>query len=336
MWVAGLVAAALAVFVVVAFTPLLDRPVDNRTAPADSYEAGMQRAAALLAADGDTVNPVCRSRVLDQGERTQKAVVLLHGFTNCPAQFDAIAQVYADAGYSVVVPRLPGHGESDRLTESPSAVTAQSLADNGNLAVDIAAGLGEEVHVVGLSGGGTVAAWLAHERDEVTDAVLIAPLVVPKVLPGFTVAPVARIVRVLPDMYLWWDSGQKEALAKPPYAYPRYSLRALGSFLSLGRAVQKTDPGRTTRLDRLVVVTNANDAAVNAAGVAAIGDAVAASADSRIDHRFAAVDGFKHDLIDPQGENAEKLDQIYPTLGRLLGLPGLTAAEDTGTAAGTG
>lgn len=329
-----MLAAALAVVGVVAFTPLLDHPVANRTESADDYQTGMQKAEALLAADGDEVNPVCRSRVLDKGERTQKAVVLLHGFTNCPAQFDAIADAYADAGYSVVVPRLPGHGESDRLTHSPSGVTAQSLADSGNLAVDIAAGLGEQVHVVGLSGGGTVAAWLAHERDEVSEAVLIAPLVVPKMLPEFAVAPVVRIVGAVPDVYLWWDGDQKEALAKPPYAYPRYSLRALGSFLALGQAVQKTDPGRSTRMDRLVVVTNANDAAVNAAGVAEIGDAVAASADTRIDHRFAAVDGFKHDLIDPQGENAEKLDRIYPTLGRLLGLPGLTAPT-TGESADT-
>lgn len=320
-----LLAVLLGVIVIVAFTPLFDLGIESRTDPAGSYEEGMQKAEALTLADGDSINPVCRSRVIDQGKRSAKSVVLLHGFTNCPKQFDEIAAAYAAAGYSVVVPRLPAHGEADRLTKDLSAMTSQGLADSGNRAVDVAAGLGEEVHVVGLSGGGTVAAWLAHQRDEVTDAVLIAPLVVPKVLPQFAVAPVTRLFRLVPDVYLWWDSGLKEKLASPPYAYPRYSLRSLGAFLWLGRDVQKTDPGRTTQLDRLVVVTNANDAAVNAAGVGEIAEAIAPAAAERIDYLFPAADGFKHDLVDPQGENAEKLPQIYPTLGRLLGLPDLAA-----------
>jgi carboxylesterase len=315
----------VAILLTVAFTPLFEWRIRSGAQPAADYEQAMAKARELLADEGEGVNPVCRSRVLDQGQRSAKSVVLLHGFTNCPKQFDVIADAYAAAGYSVVIPRLPGHGKSDRLTKDLSDITPQALADSGNRAVDIAAGLGEQVEVVGLSGGGTVAAYLAHERDEVTEAVLIAPLVIPRVLPEFAVAPVARLFRVVPDVYLWWDSAQKDALATPPYAYPRYSLRALGAFLALGRRVQNTDPGRATGLDRLVVVTNANDAAVNAAGVADIADAVAVSAGQRIDHLFPASEGFKHDIIDPRGENADKLAQIYPTLGQLLGLQDLRA-----------
>ena len=45
----------------------------------------------------------------------------------------------------------------------------------------------------------------------------------------------------------------------------------------------------------------------------------------RIDYVFADDLQYKHDVIDPQGENAENLDEIYPVLGPLIGLDDLSA-----------
>ena len=45
----------------------------------------------------------------------------------------------------------------------------------GARAVDIAAGLGDQVTIAGLSAGGVVAAWAAQHRRDVHRAVLIAP-----------------------------------------------------------------------------------------------------------------------------------------------------------------
>ena len=291
--------------------------------------------------DGPGDRPHGRRRARDQpglplarplpGQRTERSVVLLHGYTNCPQQFDTIAQAYADAGYSVVVPRLPGHGHRDRLTKALSDVRPDDLVHTADLAVDIAAGLGAEVTVVGLSGGGTLAAWLATERNDVSRAVLIAPLVIPKVLPEFTVGPLARFSRLATDVYLWWDSEKRERLADPPYAYPRYSVRSLGAFLSIGREAQTTDPRRDTSLDRLVVITNENDGAVSNVGVHAVERHLERllrlnqpSVD-RFDYVFPESAGYKHDLVDPNGENAEDIDAIYRSLRLLLDLPRLEA-----------
>ena len=335
-WLTGLLVVLglwLIVLVVVLFTPLLDRPIAVDAAPAASYDEAMELADDLQAADGPEINPRCQSQVIDQGQRTEKAVVLLHGYTNCPQQFSALARAYADAGYNVVVPRLPGHGEADRLTTALSDIDPAAVTETGDLAVDIAAGLGEKVTVVGLSGGGTLAGWLASERDEVTEAVLIAPLVVPKVVPEVAVAPLARAARVIPDVFLWWDSDLQEALNDPPYAYPRYSLRSLGAFLAIGRDTQTSEPARQTPLERLVVVVNENDSAVSNAGVYDVERQLEqllpldVEGVDRIDYVFDADDGYKHDLIDPEGENAENLDEIYPVLGPLLGLDNLTAAQ---------
>ncbi|MEZ4639016.1 MAG: alpha/beta fold hydrolase [Caldilineaceae bacterium] len=108
----------------------------------------------------ETVNPLCESKVMGHGARTQRVVVFVHGFTNCPEQFEVLGQQFYDAGYNVFIPRMPHHGLSDRLTTELSKLSTEALVAFGGDVVDIAQGLGDEVTVVGLSGGGAVTAWL--------------------------------------------------------------------------------------------------------------------------------------------------------------------------------
>lgn len=310
-------------------TPVTDQRLTVTATAGHTYADAAALAADLLAADDDAVHPRCRSRIHDRGHRADRSVVLLHGYTNCPAQFDVVADAYAAAGYNVVVPRLPGHGSADRLDRSLSQIRAPDLAQAAWTAVDIAAGLGERVTVVGLSGGGTLAGWVAAHHDEVAEAVLLAPLVAPRVLPTATVAPVARLSRLIPDVYLWWDGDLQAQLADPPYAYPRYSLRSIGAFLAVGRAARDSDPGRTTPLQRLVVVSNPGDLAVSNVGVALLGDHLAAQLATdgvHLPHRIAAEAGFGHDLIDPEGENGAVIATVYGELEPLLGLDTLVAS----------
>lgn len=321
--VAGVLAAVLAVVMVLGFTPLLDANLQSNPRPASDYAGAMSQAAALQSADGADVNPLCKTQVLDQGGRTERSVVLLHGYTNCPQQFAVMAQAYYDAGYNVVVARIPQHGMSDRMTEALSGLDPEDLTAFADSTVDIAAGLGERVTVVGLSAGGTLASWLAGQRDDVAEVAVLAPLMVPKVLPEFTVGPLARFGSFLPDFYLWWDGDLKEELATPPYAYPRYSIHSLGALLAVGRRAQGGIE-RTEPLDRLVVVSNENDGAVSNQAVNRIADHLGSVATTRVDQVFAEDLGYKHDLVDPQGENAADLPAIYDTLGPLLGIPGLT------------
>lgn len=317
---------------VLLLTPLTDPRLAAEPTGVETVDEALALMDVLHAADDELVDPRCRSQVHHQGTRTSHAVVLLHGYTNCPAQFDLVAAAFAATGASVVVPRLPGHGHADRLSRSLSQVTAHELVATAGLALDVAAGLGEQVTVVGLSGGGALAGWLAAHRDEVGEVVLLAPLVAPRVLPQAAVAPVARLSRLTPDVYLWWDGDLREALAEPPYAYPRYSLRSIGAFLAVGRDAQSGQPARTTPLDRVVVVANPGDTAVSNAGVALLGRQLAGllADDGRfVDYRVPAEIGARHDLIDPLGENAAILPALYAELAPLLELPDLqdTLAE---------
>jgi len=301
------------------FTSRYDRDLHSDPHPATDYDEAMRRVTALLN-EPEEINPVCASKVFDHGTRTLRSVVLLHGYTNCPAQFRTIAAAYFNAGCNVVSLRLPGHGYRDRLTRAMTDLYPADLTESADLAVDIAAGLGERVTVVGLSAGGTLTAWLAAQRDDVAEAILIAPLMVPKLLPSATVAPVSRAARYLPDVYIWWDQKLRGALMSPPYAYPRFSIRSLGAFMAIGRYAQ-SHLTRTIPLERLVVVTTDEDIAVSKAAVYAIAEYLRPVTDQVVDINFPSSDGYSHDLIDPTGDNESDIVAIYRRLGPPMGIP---------------
>lgn len=312
------------------FTARYDRDLHSTPDPTNDFDAALARLGTLLD-ESDDVNPVCRSQVLHHGHRTFRSVVLLHGYTNCPAQFRQIAAAYFDAGYNVVSLRLPAHGYADRLSRVLSDLQPGDLTHSADGAVDVAAGLGERVTVVGLSAGGTLAAWLAAQRDDVAEAILIAPLMVPKLLPAPAVAPVARASRYLPDVYIWWDQKLRASLMSPAYAYPRFSLRSLGVLLTIGRYTQATLT-RTTPLQRLVVITTDSDIAVSKAAVSAIAEHLRPITDEVIDINFSESDGYSHDLIDPTGDNSAHITDIYRRIGPAMGIPRLaeTPAPEVG------
>src|SRR4051812_43544673 len=95
------------------YTPANFAPLDFATAR--SQIAALQ--AQERQAQGDaTINPVCYTRLLDHGQRTRRVVVCYHGYTNCPFQFQALAENFYAQGNNVFLPRLPYHGLADRMT----------------------------------------------------------------------------------------------------------------------------------------------------------------------------------------------------------------------------
>ncbi len=106
-------------------------------------------------------------------------VLLLHGFTGNPTSMRSIAELSAAAGYSVELPRLPGHGTT---VEDMMTTTWADWSKTAEDAYDELAGRCERVALVGLSMGGGLAAYLAEERSSVAGCVLINPLVKPPVI----------------------------------------------------------------------------------------------------------------------------------------------------------
>src|SRR2546425_202029 len=131
----------------------------------DLYSEGMRIAATLHDLDGPNVNPLCHTRVYTHGRRVERALVLLHGFTNCPQQFDALGRQFHEMGWNVLIPRYPRHGYSDRLNTSISGLRTDHLTSLATRAAEASAGLGERLTVAGLSLGAIRTGHLAQSRD---------------------------------------------------------------------------------------------------------------------------------------------------------------------------
>lgn len=291
------------------------RGLEARPDPAQDYAGALQRLAALQALDDDSVNPVCHSRGLLHGRKTRQAVVLVHGLTNCPQQWAEFGELLYRRGINVLLARMPRHGLADRMTEDLGHLRAEELRDFGDRVVDIAAGLGDEPIIVGLSAGGIVAAWAGQYRPELAKAVLIAPSLGLGSFGERTQLLFMNLLLALPDVATQHFSSMDRAM---PYAYVGWSTRSLGEVLRLGLATGLAAMKRRPAVQNLLLVTNANDAAVNN-GLARQLVSVWQTRGLRqvTYYEFDKREHLEHDLIDPNNPK-QRTDLVYPILLDLI------------------
>lgn len=232
-WIFALAASGLILWV--AFRPISITELDPRPEPVVNYEQAVTRVKAMQEEDNqDLARDVCVTKLYGHGRQTEHVIILLHGFTNCPEQFNDLGKQFYESGINVFIPRMPYHGLSDRLTNALVNLTAENLAAFGDKVIDIAHGLGKKITVMGISGSGTLVAWLAQNRADLDFAFSIAPLFGLAFIPPSFTEFFERIVLLLPNFFLWWDPRTK---ADNPYsiyyAYPRYPSRALAEIMRL-------------------------------------------------------------------------------------------------------
>jgi carboxylesterase len=109
-------------------------------------------------------------------EGSSSGVLVLHGFTGSPASLRSIAELCAQTGYSVELPRLPGHGTT---VEDMMTTTWSDWSKTAEAAYDSLAERCDRVALVGLSMGGSLVAYVAENRTNVAGCVFINPLVKP-------------------------------------------------------------------------------------------------------------------------------------------------------------
>ena len=284
--------------------------------PEQSYAGAVQRIEALYGYDAAELSEVCRVKFLTHGQKTERAVAFVHGFTNCPQQFGELGQRFYDLGYNVLIAPLPHHGLADRLTAEPSDLTAAELAAYANEMVDILQGLGEQTVMTGISAGGATTAWAAQNRSDLDLAVLISPAFGFIEIPTPLTAPVMNLFSTLPDAYTWWDP-ELQASGGPLHTYPRYSRRGLAQILRLGYSVQVAARQSPPAAQAVLVVTNANDAAVdNLVTAGVVANWLRNGADLSA-YEFPADLLLDHDLIDPTHPD-QRIDIVYPRLIELI------------------
>ncbi|HEY1762785.1 MAG TPA: alpha/beta fold hydrolase [Acidimicrobiales bacterium] len=198
---------------------------------------------------------------------TASGVLVLHGFTGNPSSMRPIAERLAAAGYSVELPRLPGHGTT---VEDMMTTTWADWSKTAEQAYDELSERCEGVAVVGLSMGGGLAAYLAEERPSLAGCVLINPLVKPPTpelyegLIGLLDAGVASIDSIGSDV-------KKEGVIESSYdATPLVPAKSL--FEGISSVHQKlsdiTAPVLllTSREDHVVTSDNGDDLATGVSG----------------------------------------------------------------------
>lgn len=106
---------------------------------------------------------------------SNKACLLIHGFTGRPCEYDYLATFLYKNNFSVYVPRLSGHGTSGK--DFLHAKKSDWVAQIRNTYIDLKAEY-EHVYVVGHSMGGLLAILLGKEFP-VEKLVLLAPALIP-------------------------------------------------------------------------------------------------------------------------------------------------------------
>ena len=160
-----------------------------------------------------------------------RGALVLHGFTGNPQSMRGLALALADAGLSVELLLLPGHGTdiSDMLP-----TRWKDWSDAAEAAYTELAARCDSVVVVGLSMGGMLSVWLAEHHPEIAAIAVVNPLVAPP--DGGTIALVESMIEsdeeVAPG--IGSDIAMEGAVES---AYPGLPLRAALSLFAAAAEV---------------------------------------------------------------------------------------------------
>jgi carboxylesterase len=251
------------------------------------------------------IRPECRSHALLHGDVMAKAVLLLHGYTDCPAQFTDLAKLYYQRGYNVFVPLAPRHGTVDPLAHAHLA--AQELVDYATTSMDMVAALGKEAGTVGVSGGGVLATYLATTRPgQVRRLLVISPFYRPAA--GQAPAVIVKPITVLFGFGLIPDHVNDN----------NFSFAALSRY---SRLAAITDTGtRLPALRGVAVVTSANDTFIDLPRARKVPGEIAETNDLPLaQFEIPAATGIGHDAVAPAGLGSEKASLYARYLGMYEG-----------------
>lgn len=318
-WTIGILFSVFIFSLYLAFWPIL--LIIPTIKSSISYDEGESRLADFKKADTSEISDKCKSITFDHGKKVEKSIVFFHGFTNCPEQFRLLGEQFFDMGYNVFIPRMPFHGYKDRLTDAQTKIQPYHLTALVRESVFIASGLGEHVTLSGISGGGVLASWGAFYYPQVRNALVISPLFAPYGVPDFAIGPIVRIRNEFPEYYRWWDPETKEKISGPNYAYPRFSFKAVFSFLEVGYYLEQDIFNTSKELPnkdmKISYLSTENDIAVKNSYNEKVLNKWATRLNIQMEsYQFTSSYNFNHDIIDPNQATANT-DLVY---GKILEL----------------
>lgn len=286
------------------FWPLRSSALQTGTPKTISYQQSQSEYASLIQSESVRgITESCQSKQLTHGHKTEKVVVMFHGVTVCPNQYDGLAKVFFDAGYNVYIPRAPYHGTSNK--KDHGQVTAQNLVDYVNTSITAATGLGDELGVVGLSGGGMLATWASEYRPEVKRALILSPFYEPAAnqAPKWQL-PFLHVLygfHILPDNFI--EPATPDGAA--------FSYRALANYDIVTKNFKKDPSGLS--LQSIAVVTSDSDDQIDMSLAKSIPQSIATANDIPITATELPADwNVGHDIVSLKNkEVATRQSQLF-------------------------
>ncbi len=237
------------------------RPVSHPD-PAHSVDDAWQRVEALRSAEEGAIHPAGHTTLLapvDPAPGTP-TVVLMHGLTMTPDQFGWVGGVIRDAGYRVLLPRMPDHGRTDgscsalgrRPRRGPHGLGR--LGDRHRERVR-RSGLGPGA-LGGRAHGFVVRARPAGGHSRRGDRALRCAARVP--LEHRPHGGAARGPASDDDALLGPESSETDA-ALSPYGYPGFPVRGASAYMRVSEALHDRRLPSQPNLERAVLVLNDGD-----------------------------------------------------------------------------
>ncbi len=283
-----------------------------------TFEEACRAIDSIIAAErADTrLDPTCLTRLMTHGAPTDRAIVFYHGFTNCPKQFESLGERFFAAGYNVYIPRLPGHGYLDKMTDALARVTIEEIMASATDAARAAAGLGERTHVAGISMGGILAETVGMS-ETLASATGISPFLAIAHVPMWLDTIIAWVLKLLPNFFLWWDPRTKaDNPLAPPHAYMRYPSHLLaGQLLESGR-LQREAKKHLPAARVSCLFLNVHDPAINTKTADRLYDRWERNG-ARVLREHLDLGTLPHDIIDDFDPQLP-IDMIYPAILALL------------------
>lgn len=296
---------------IAAMLPASAGDVRSHPNPSRSYRDAIARADELIAKDRAIAAPGGESILLIHGATTPRAIVLFHGFTDSPKQFEALADSLFKRGDNVLVPRLPHHAERGHDVGELAKLTAPELCRLADAAVDVAAGLGDSVVVMGLSVGGTLAAWAAEHRREVRRAVVIAPAFEMGRVPSMLERPIVNLGSHIPN---WTRRAATDS--ERPDRDPGFATHGLAQVLRLGMAVRRDAERFQPTHAEVLFLVNASDRTVKTGPVLDLARLWNSRNVAVSVYEFPDSLALPHNIVDPIQGRANA-GAVYPTLEAL-------------------
>lgn len=162
----------------------------------------------------------------------EHGILLLHGFTACPAQLYPLGVGLRDAGFAVRAICLPGHGKTPR---DMAASTWRDWLDAARSAARDMRSRYPLFTVAGLSMGGVLSLILAEEMDVDACVTLAAPMKAAN--PFACIAP--YLYFCYPTVHSRENPAREQLDARYDLGYVNYPTRKVGDLNTLIRMARK-------------------------------------------------------------------------------------------------